>query len=292
MKALFLFLFATVALGDDIAPSGPTGLVRPDNWQTMAPWDNIQTAGTLPASFNWNDYAKLQPIRNQGSCGSCWAFSVTGITESLHRMLYPMLYPVIDLAEQTLVSTCEQGGDCGGGFFDAFDYIRDKGLPKEQDDPYRARNSSCKAGLTPFAKITRWAYVGDENRGPTTEQIKQALITHGPISVDINGSLANTRDVIKNCGSTSQNHMVNIQGYVDSPEFADYGGGYWIVRNSWGKDWGDDGYFKIVYKSRNGSRCNGIGGTAAYAVMNGIENVSEYMGILKWENGNLKISTP
>lgn len=278
IAALLAFSLTSFA-DDDIAPSGPTGLVYPEDWQYLAPWDMIQVQTDLPKSFNWNDYARLQPIRNQGSCGSCWAFSVTAITESLHRMLYPMLYPVIDLAEQTLVSTCERGGDCGGGFFSAFSYIRDTGLPVEADDPYRARNSSCKSGLVPFVKISRWAYIGDENRGPTTEQIKQALITHGPISVDINGSLSNTKEVIKNCGSTSQNHMVNIEGYVDSPDYADYGGGYWIVRNSWGKDWGDNGYFKIVYKSRSGNRCNGIGGTAAYAVMNGIEDIGLYMGL-------------
>lgn len=278
IAALLAFSVTSFA-DDDIAPSGPTGLVFPDNWQTLAPWDDLLVSTALPSKFNWNDYAKLQPIRNQGSCGSCWAFSVTGITESLHRLIFPMLFPVIDLAEQTLVSTCERGGDCGGGFFDAFSYIRDTGLPVEADDPYRARNSSCKAGLVPFAKITRWAYVGNSNSGPTTEQIKQAVYDHGPISVGINGSLPNTRDIIKSCGSTSENHMVNIHGFVDSPDFAEYGGGYWIVRNSWGKDWGDDGYFRIVYKSRSGSRCNGIGSTAAYAVMNGIENIREHLGI-------------
>jgi len=282
MKKLLLLLFALLsckAVADDIAPSGPTGLVFPDNWQSMASWDNTQPNANLPARFNWNDFMRLQPIRNQGSCGSCWAFSVTAVTESLHRILYPMLFPIVDLAEQTLVSTCERGGDCGGGFFDAFDYIKGSGLPKEADDPYRARNSSCQSGLTPFAKITGWSYVGDENRGPTIEQIKQAVYDHGPVSIDINGSLSNTASVIKSCGSTMTNHMVNVEGWVDDPDYADYGGGYWIIRNSWGKDWGDHGYFKIVYKSRGGSKCNGAGSTAAYAIMNNVQNIREYLGL-------------
>lgn len=287
MKAIILglALFSCTASGGqkdeepDIAPSGPTGLQYPENWQALAPWDDVHVSTVLPKSFNWNDYGKLQPIRNQKSCGSCWAFSVAGVTESLHRLVYPMLFPVVDLAEQTLVSTCENGGDCGGGFFTAFNYVRDNGLPFESADPYLARNSACKSGLVPAVKITRWSYVGESNRGPTTEQIKQSVYDHGPVSVDINGSLASTTNVITSCGSTFTNHMVNIEGWVDSEEYAQYGGGYWIVRNSWGTGWGDGGYFKIVYKSRSGSRCNGIGGTTAYAVINEIENIREHLGI-------------
>lgn len=61
--------------------------------------------------------------------------------------------------------------------------------------------------------------------------------------------------------------MTNIEGWVDDPTYAAYGGGYWIMRNSWGTSWGEDGYMRIVYKSKNGSNCNGIGNTAAYAIM-------------------------
>jgi cathepsin L len=192
-----------------------------------------------------------------------------------------MWYPMVDMAEQTMVSTCERGGDCGGGFFSAFNYVQEKGLPPESEDPYTARNSSCKSGLSTFpnSKITRWSYVGTSGRNPTTEQIKQAIYDHGPVTVDINGSLSSRTGVYTSCGSTGTNHMVVLDGWVDDPAYSKYGGGYWIMRNSWGTNWSEGGYMRIVYKSSGGRNCNGVGNVTAYAVVNGVENVREYLGL-------------
>lgn len=225
----------------------------------MAPLEN------LPSSWDWRQYAgnRLQPIRNQGSCGSCWSFSITAVVESLVKIFVPEAR--VDLAEQTLVSSCESGGSCAGGFFTAFNYVRDKGLPDEKEDPYRASNSSCKSGLTAVAKISRWAYIGSN---PTTEQIKTAMTIYGPISVDVNGSFGSYGSGIYNrCGSTGTNHMVTLEGWQDDPAYAANGGGYWIMRNSWGSNWGEAGYMRIVYKSTSGRNCNGLGNYAAYAVL-------------------------
>lgn len=253
-----------------------TGLERPRNWRTLAPWDNMQKLKAadrvLPKSFDWNHIARLQPMKNQASCGSCWAFSVTAVTEALYKLQYynddTALY---DLAEQTLVSSCESGGSCAGGYFSAFNYIRDQGLPDEAQDRYLASNSRCKEGLRPVQRIKSWAYVGDGNRGATTEQIKTAILNHGPVSVDVNGGFGSySSGVYTGCGSTGTNHMVTIEGWVDDEQYAEYGGGYWIMRNSWGSNWGEDGYMRIVYKSKRGSNCNGIGNTTAYAVLPGL----------------------
>ncbi len=242
-----------------------TGLDASNSKFNPSQIDDLAPLKSIPASWDWRVVSlnKLQPIRNQGSCGSCWAFSVTAVVESLVKIFIPEVK--VDLAEQTLVSSCEPNGSCGGGYFDAFDYIRDKGLPAEKDDPYLASDSRCKSNLDPMAKIARWAYVSSN---PTTDQIKSASLQYGPISVVVNGNFGSYGSGIYNrCGSTGTNHMVTIEGWVDDPKYASNGGGYWIMRNSWGSSWGENGYMRIVYKSTGGSNCNGIGNEAAYAVL-------------------------
>lgn len=249
-----------------------TGLVRPDNWQELGKWHNIDSEPGLPKHFDWNDYFELQPIRNQGSCGSCWAFSVTAVVESLYWIKNGSgNNNWYDLAEQTLVSNCCSAGSCSGGYFSALDYIRDKGLPHEKNDPYKAQNSSCKKAA-PLQRIIEWSYVGDNNRGPTIDQIKTAIFLYGPVSVDVNASFGNYGSgVFNSCGATGSNHMVVLDGWTDDDTYSQNGGGYWRMRNSWGKDWGDNGYMNIVYKSKNGSKCNGIGATTAYAIIKDLE---------------------
>lgn len=255
-----------------------TGLLKPLNWRSATTWDNIKPQVSLPEKFNWNDTVKLQSIRNQGNCGSCWMFSVTAVVESLHRLAFPDYEPEIDLAEQAGVS-CSGHGSCSGGYFSAFNYARDKGIPAEEDFPYQARNLRCKSGLKPKAKIVSWSYVGQSRRSPTTEQIKQAIYDHGPVSVDVNGSFSRYGGgVYTACGGTGTNHMVTIEGWVDDAQYAVYGGGYWIMRNSWGKSWGEAGYMRIVYNRKNSStKCNGIGQITAYAKLEGVPNLREHV---------------
>jgi C1A family cysteine protease len=267
--AMVLFTLSASALAETL-PNW--GYIRPQNWKRLAKWNDMSgvlAKESMPSAFNWNDYATLQPVRNQKACGSCWAFSTTAVVESLHMIMHGPKLHDIDLAEQTLVSSCSSAGSCGGGFFTAFNYIRDVGLPDEAQDAYLARNSRCKSGLVPEQKIKEWHYVGRESgRGPTTEQIKAAIFQYGPVSVDVNGFFGRySGGVYTSCGSTAPNHMVTIEGWIDDGQYSDYGGGYWIMRNSWGESWGENGYMKIVYKSKRGSRCNGIGGITAYAVL-------------------------
>ena len=237
-----------------------TGLVLPSDWKTHARFDNSIPKRDLPPVFDWRWKAEgLQPVKNQGQCGSCWAFSVTATMEALIKI---QTHHVVDLAEQTLVSTCESGGDCGGGYFDAFNYMKSPGMPDEKQDPYKAQNSSCKSNLKAIEKLTSWSYVGDGNDEPTIEQLKTAIMQHGPLSVGIyaNSSFSAYKGgVFNNCSSGSENHMVNIEGWNDD-------GQYWIMRNSWGADWGENGYMNIRYTGSSGAKCNNIAALAAYAV--------------------------
>jgi C1A family cysteine protease len=258
-----------------------TGLKQPENWMENATFDAMEYAisSELPKTWDWREVKQLQPIRNQGGCGSCWDFSVTAVMESLHRLIHPEFSPMVDTAEQAVLS-CSGTGSCGGGYFDAFDYLVKSGSPWEHDFPYQARNLRCKQGLKPIAKLTSWSYIGAAGKKPTTAQLKQAIYDHGPISVDVNGSFASYKSGVYNtCGGTRTNHMVTIEGWVDDAKYEANGGGYWIMRNSWGTSWGEQGYMRIVYKSRSGANCNGIGQIAAYAVMEGIDNVREHVGV-------------
>lgn len=226
---------------------------------------NLKAFEALPKSWDWRKLSKngLQPIRNQASCGSCWAFAITAAIESVIKIKVPEAR--VDLAEQTLVSSCERGGSCSGGFFTALDYVQASGLPDERQDPYTARDSACKSGLNPAAKVVNWEYVAEN---PTTEQIKTAVMLYGSVPVDVNGNFGSYGEGVYNrCGSTGTNHMTNIEGWVDDEAYAANGGGYWIMRNSWGEEWGENGYMRIVYKSTSGRNCNGIGTYAAYIVL-------------------------
>lgn len=256
-----------------------TGLSKPFNWQATAVFDDLSDKLEkwknlpLPTKFDWREEAMngLQPMRNQKNCGSCWAFSVLSVLESLIKIKVPEYNP--DLAEQTLVSSCESGGSCAGGYFSAMNYLQNPGVPDEAQDPYRASNSSCKPGLKAVAKIKRWAYLKGPNGGaPTVEQVKIALIEYGPLSVEIAaGGLGSYGSGVYNaCSSSRTDHMVNISGYYEDPTH----GTVYIVRNSWG-DWGMAGWADIV-AMKNGRRCNQIANVVAYAVLD--EN---YVGQLK-----------
>lgn len=241
-----------------------TGLARSPDWKKGARFIAIKTDGEdLPKAYDWRKVAPkgLQPIKNQGSCGSCWAFSITAVLEAQMKIQQPdATLPI--LSEQTLVDCSDY--DCNGGDFDAFNYVRDKGLASRVDYPYSARNGRCKVKDTMAkTKVVSWAYVGDGKKSPTTEQIKAAILKYGPVSVDVSASgafMSYGSGIYNSCNAGSINHMTNIEGWDDAD------GGYWIMRNSWGADWGEDGYMRIRYTDKHGNKCNRIGDTAAVAV--------------------------
>jgi C1A family cysteine protease len=215
----------------------------------------------LPSKFDWRDQVTLPPIRNQRNCGSCWSFSVLRCVESAY-IIQKSVDPIkFDLAEQTLVSSCEQGGSCRGGYFTALNYVRDKGVPFESEDPYTARNSSCKAPFDETNNILKWYYVGAPGREPTLDELKSALITYGPLSVTVNGSFYGYASGVYNkCNRNSTNHMVTITSYDDETQS-------WGVDNSWGTGFGEKGKIRMRYHDKNGKKCNRIGERAAYVII-------------------------
>ncbi len=226
----------------------------------------------LPSSFSWMSNG-VTPIKDQGSCGSCWAFSTVGPLES---QILLRGGGTVDLSEQYLVSCNTSGWSCDGGWF-AHDYHMDwsgqdnngPGAVLASDAPYTGTNSACGGPYNHPYTMSSWSYVGSESAVPSTDAIKQAIYTYGPISVAVcagthfqgySGGIFNI-DESKYCGSAAINHAVVLVGWDDNN-----GNGYWILRNSWGTSWGLSGYMYIGYGvSQVGFAANFIeyaGGTA------------------------------
>jgi C1A family cysteine protease len=208
-----------------------------------------------PASLDWRNNGGnfVTPVRNQGGCGSCWAFATTAALES--AVLRAENTPGIDLnlSEQVLISCGSSGGhdagSCAGGAVYpsyASDYIRDTGLPLETCYPYTATDGSCGSACSTYQtstyQISGWAYA--VTTSPTVSAIRDALVSYGPLvtTMDVyNDFYSYTSGVYSyTSGGYEGGHAVLIVGYNDA-------GQYFIVKNSWSGGWGESGYFKIAY---------------------------------------------
>ena len=201
---------------------------------------------SIPSSVDWRTEGAVNPVKDQGQCGSCWAFSAVGVLESRYKIAKGTLY---QLAEQQLVD-CARGtpysseGCNGGEMTDAFDYSAAKGMMTESDYPYKAYDQSCKYDSS---KVTPVKGSGHYMVPPNNAIQLKTDIANGPVSVAIeadtfvfqfySGGVLNS----SKCG-TNLDHGVVAVGYgVDAAK-----GEYYIVRNSWGASWGEKGYIRIA----------------------------------------------
>ncbi|MEA1945079.1 MAG: C1 family peptidase [Euryarchaeota archaeon] len=219
----------------------------PENLTVLHPPVGV---GVPYGTFDWrNNDGKnwMTPVKNQGSCGSCWAFGVIGAVEAMINIDAGDPANDVDLSEQCLVSDCCNAGDCGGGYpTGALAYIRDHGVSNETCFSYRASDSACAPcdNWTEYTwKIEDFAYVNS-----TTDAYKWALREYGPMSVVLkvpDDWFYYTGGIYEPVVSFSDgvgwaNHCVVLVGYNDTGE-------YWIIKNSWGKYWGEDGYARVEY---------------------------------------------
>jgi C1A family cysteine protease len=213
----------------------------------------------LPSSFSWCEHNGCTPVKNQGSCGSCWAFATAGPLESLIKINDGN---TVDLSEQYLVSCNADGWGCDGGFW-AHDYHQWKkangeteaGAVLESEFPYEARDVTCNPPHPKAHRIDSWQYVCPDCT-PTTAQLKQAIYEHGPLSVSVcvnDAFQSYSGGVFSGPGCSDLNHGVVLVGWNDDD-------GCWIMRNSWSSAWGEAGYMRIKYG------VSGIGTYAAYVV--------------------------
>lgn len=227
------------------------GLVVPDNWWVGASFDPCTPTRDLPQRFDWRELGGCTSIKDQGNCGSCWAFGTVGALEC-NILIHD--HKEVDLSEQWLVSCNTNGWSCNGGWW-AHDYFQSKkdrsngtgGAVLEQDFPYEATNLPCKGPYPHPYHIDSWHFVGWSQGVPSPDSIKQAIMTYGPISVAIavtrafggyNGGVFNANDP-----NATINHAVVLVGWDDNQGT----NGVWFLRNSWGPNWGEDGYMRIEY---------------------------------------------
>ena len=238
------------------------GLVVPDNWWVNASFDPCVPTKSLPAQWDWREHNGVTSVKNQGWCGSCWAFGTIGPMESailIHDKVE------VDLSEQWLVSCNKNHWGCNGGWY-ADDYLQYKtdrfngsGAVLEKNFPYNASDLPCNGPYHHSYHLDSWKFVGVGSGVPKTDSIKQAIYTYGPIScaVAVNHAWgAYTGGVFNNNTPAGINHCVTLVGWNDS--LGDHG--CWILKNSWGPDWGDHGFMEIEYG------CCQIGYAACYVV--------------------------
>eukprot|EP01089_Gocevia_fonbrunei_P022854 TRINITY_DN93_c0_g2_i1.p1 TRINITY_DN93_c0_g2~~TRINITY_DN93_c0_g2_i1.p1 ORF type:complete len:340 (+),score=105.65 TRINITY_DN93_c0_g2_i1:127-1020(+) len=216
---------------------------------------------SLPDSVDWRTKGAVTGIKNQGQCGSCWSFSTTGSTEGANVLQAKKA--LVGLSEQDLCDCSGNYGNqgCNGGLMDdAFKYIiANNGIDTEASYPYTAEDGSCHFNA---------ANVGATLKGYTDiasgsePSLQDKIATIGPISVAIDASQSSFQFYSTGvynepaCSSTSLDHGVLAVGYGTSGSTP-----YYIVKNSWGTDWGQNGY---IWMSRNANNQCGIATMASY----------------------------
>jgi len=194
-----------------------------------------------PATWDWRDHGAVSKVKNQGGCGSCWAFSATETVESHYQIASKNL---LELAPQTYVNCvknpkqCGGTGGCEGATMElAFNLTASAGIALESALPYKGRDEQC-APYTAAVKCT--GYV--KNPVNDAGALETAIATKGPMSVTVAAASWQMYGggVFKGCsgfmGDNTLDHGVQAVGYAQD---------YWIVRNSWGPGWGEKGYIRL-----------------------------------------------
>ncbi|XP_040325151.1 procathepsin L isoform X3 [Herpailurus yagouaroundi] len=202
----------------------------------------------IPSSVDWREKGYVTPVKDQGYCLCCWAFSATG---ALEGQMFRKTGQLVSLSEQNLVDCSRPQGNegySGGLIDDAFQYVKDNGgLDSEESYPYHAQGDSCKyRPENSVANVTDyWDIPSKEN------ELMITLAAVGPISAAIDASLDTFRFYKEgiyydpSCSSEDVDHGVLVVGYgADGTETENKK--YWIIKNSWGTDWGMDGYIKMA----------------------------------------------
>jgi cathepsin F len=209
-------------------------------------YDELHDTSALPDAFDWVAKGAVNAVKNQGQCGSCWAFSTVANIEGVN---FVKTQKLVSLSEQQLVD-CDKNGSsgdqgCQGGLpSNAFTYMISKGMGLESESkyPYTARDGTCQASKgDELVFISAWKQIASDEA-----QMAAALVQYGPLSIGINagpmqwymGGIANPLSIL--CNPKSIDHGVAIVGFGSQPK------SYWKIRNSWGASWGEQGYYRIV----------------------------------------------
>merc|ERR1712187_667594 len=201
--------------------------------------EDAQEDSSLSDAVDWTTRGAVNAIKNQGQCGSCWAFSTVGTLESAWQISTGTLY---SLAEQQLVDCDRNDNGCSGGWpHTAYDsYLSRTGVCSEDSYRYTARGGSCRASSCTDA-IPSGVVTGHSNVRSSSSGLKSTL-SQQPVSVTVNAGqlqLYANGVVTGNCRGQI-NHAVIAVGYGTD------GQDYFKIRNSWGTSWGEQGYIRLA----------------------------------------------
>ena len=219
----------------------------------------VKVSNAAPDAFDWREKGYVSPVKDQGSCGSCWAFSTVA---NLEGQYYKGKGKMVTLSEQMLVDCDTYDSACNGGLMEnTFTWLKENGgIMTDADYPYAGYKQTCKSDPSKYVDMTITGYkkLGSSSStwDPVDEdEIKEFLYETGPLAVALNANPLQTYTggildkTSSQCPISGMNHAVTMVGYG-----SESGKDYWIIKNSWGKSWGEDGYFRI----RRGTGCCGI----------------------------------
>lgn len=222
----------------------------------------LNSIDSLPTSIDWRDANIVTPVKDQGYCGSCWAFAATSVLESAVAKAHGLLYEFSP--EQLAMCTpnplaCGGTGGCEGGTAELiFDYIpTSPGLYEEFQYPYvsyfgvdqncTANAANPKASISGYVKLIENSYL----------DLMNAVATVGPIAVSVDASFgAYESGIYSGCPTGNDGSNINIDHAVVLVGYGEEDGTkYWIVRNSWSPDWGEKGYIRLLRTDADAETC-------------------------------------
>ena len=216
--------------------------------------------------IDWRKSGKVADVDSQGSCGSCWAFSAIGAVEGLRAI--KLNQPMLELSKQELIDCSASYGNkgCSGGeISQAFEYVKDNGISTEKEYHYEGLDRKCRKKSKTFT-ISGCVNVTADDSNALLE-----ALAYGPVSIAVR---ANNRDfmyyrsgiISQGCGTDASelDHAILLAGAAFDVESKMP---YWIVRNSWGRFWGQEGYVYIKRDTVKGHGVCGIAMENAYPIL-------------------------
>jgi C1A family cysteine protease len=263
VRAIVLLTGVAVASAEKTYARGYVRQARNGVVEVAEITDEMRAA--VPDSLDWSAKGATTPVKDQGDCGSCWAYSAT---EGIESGLFMTTGTLEELSEQQIISCDKVDGGCDGGDLPtAFEYVEKAGgIDTESDYPDSSASSGNTGRCKSFKKkvqVTGYKYAippcdSGACKNQKESDMMAALNTYGPLSVCVNAeSWDNYSGGIykKKCSGAARNldHCVQLVGYDKSAN-------YWKVRNSWAADWGEDGFIRLPM----GENACGIADEATY----------------------------
>ncbi|XP_028752649.1 zingipain-2-like [Neltuma alba] len=224
---------------------------------TRTPTFKYENETDVPSSVDWRKQGAVTPVKNQGNCGCCWAFSAVAATEGITKLSTGKL---ISLSEQELVDCDTVDHGCEGGLMDdAFKFIiKNNGITSEANYPYKGVDGTYNANEEANHVATIKGY---EDVPTNSEQALQKAVANQPVSVAIDASGSDfqfySSGIFTGSCGTELDHGVTAVGYGVTGNTE-----YWLVKNSWGTEWGEEGYIRM---QRNVAAQEGLCGIAMQA---------------------------